>query len=289
MGFQFMKNKVYEMPVFFGPMPGNKNLDDKGNYVFMKPADVESITVLFETEPDKLERLLPNGFTLNAPVLSVAECEFANIGYFAGNTYTLLNISVPVHYHGAEEQMDGDLVLVMFENHADPIVGGRDLLGYSKIYAELPRFVKNGSTIRGSASSWGFRFMDLTLELGKPAEDIAQMKELVARSQGKFNYKYIQATPYKEAGYGTGGADICYPTFNPKAWTKPVDYPFTIRKPEVEFCAGHIQFHEPGMDEMPNYQHIGRYLANLRIRRYLGAQHAIYNDPCDYSNVYRLK
>lgn len=289
MGFQFEKNKVYEMPVFFGPMPGNKNLDANGKYVLMKPADVESLTVLFETEPESLEALLPDGFTLNAPVLSVAECEFANIGYFAGNTYTLLNLSVPVHYRGAEEELDGDLILVMFENHADPIVGGRDLLGYSKIYADMPRFVKNGRTIRGRASSWGFKFMDLTLELNEPAEDADRMKELEAFSQGKFNYKYIQATPCKHAGYGSGGADVCYPAFNPKAWTKPEDYPFAIREPEVKYCSGRIQFHEPGPDEMPNYRHIAKYLANLTIRRYLGAKHSLYNDPCDYSHVYRLK
>lgn len=289
MGFQFEKNKVYEMPVFFGPMPGNKNLDENGNYVLMKPADVEALTVLFETEAAPLEALLPDRFSLNAPVLSVTECEFANIGYFAGNTYTLLNLSVPVRYSGAEERLDGDLILAMFENHADPIVGGRDLLGYSKIYAELPRYVKNGRTIRGSASSWGFKFMDLTLELDCPAEDESRMNELAAMSQGKFNYKYIQATPYKEAGYGTGGADICYPTFNPKAWTKPADYPFTLREPERRFCAGRIEFHEPGPDDMPNYRHIAQYLANLKIKRYLGAQHSVYNDPCDYSHVYRLK
>lgn len=289
MGFQFEKNKVYEMPVFFGPMPGNKNLDDKGNYVLMKPADVEALTVMFETEAAPLEALLPNGFSLNAPVLSVAECEFANIGYFAGNTYTLLNLSVPVHYDGAEEHLDGDLILVMFENHGDPIVGGRDLLGYSKIYAELPRFVKDGRSIRASASSWGFRFMDLTLELEKPAEAPEQMKELAALSQGKFNYKYIQSTPYKEAGYGKGGADACYPTFNPKAWTKPEGYPFPIRQPEVQTCAGHIQFHEPRPNDMPNYRHIAQYLASLKIKRYLGAQHSTYNDPCDYSHLYRLK
>lgn len=289
MSFQFEKNKVYEMPIFFGPMPGNKNLDEKGRYVLMKPADVEALTVMFETDAQKLEALLPEGFSLNAPVLCVSQCEFANIGYFAGNTYTLLSLSVPVRYNGADEELNGDLLLVMFENHADPIVGGRDLLGYAKIYADMPRYVKNGRTVRGSASSWGFRFLDLALELEEPAEDMERMKELSAMSQGKFNYKYIQATPFKEAGYGRGGADICYPTFNPKAWTEPEDYPFTLREPKTRFCAGRLQFHEPGPEDMPNYRHIAQYLAGLDIKRYLGGQHSVYSDPCDYSRVYRLK
>lgn len=288
MSFQFENNKVYEMPVFFGPMPGAKNVDADGTFILKKPADVEALTVMFETNPAQLEGLLPDGFSLNAPVLSVALCEFANIGYFNGNSYTLLNISVPVHYSGAE-QLDGDLVLVMFENHGDPIVGGRDLLGYSKIYAVLPRFVKDSRTFRASASSWGFKFMDMELEPGRAAENPDRMQELAAQSTGKFNYKYIQATPYRETGYGKGGADVCYPTFNPKAWTKPADYPFSLRQAEVQFCAGCVQFHAPGVDDMPNYQHIAQYLAKLEIIRFLGAQHSIYNDPCDYSHVYRLK
>lgn len=289
MSFQFEKNKVYEMPVFFGPMPGAKNLDEDGKYILMKPADVEALTVHFETNPKQLEKLLPEPFSLRAPVFSVAECEFANIGYFGGQTYTLLNLSIPVHYDGTEEQLDGDLVLVMFENETDPIVGGRDLLGFSKIYADMPRFIKNGRTIRASASSWGFKFMDLTLDLEQSAPAADEMQWLAASSQGKFNYKYIQTTPYKGMGYGTGGADVCYPTFNPKAWTKPDGYPFALREPETRFCGGCVAFHEPGPDEMPNYAHIVKFLANLEIKRYLGAQHALYNDPCDYSHLYRLK
>lgn len=289
MKFQFERNKVYEMPVFFGPMPGAKNADAAGKFILKKPADVEALTVLFETAPAPLEALLPSGFALHAPVLSVALCEFANIGYLNGHTYSLLNISVPVRYTGADGPLDGDLILVMFENHAEPIVGGRDLLGYSKIYAELPRFIKDGRTIRASASNWGFTFLDVELEPGLPANDPARIKELAARSTGKFNYKYIQATPYRGVGYGKAGADVSYPTFNPKEWVKPEGYPFTLRQPEVQFCAGRVQFHAPGPNDMPNYRHIAQYLAQLEIRHVLGAQHSLYNDPCDYSRVCRLR
>lgn len=289
MGMQFIQGKAYEMPVFFGPAPTPKSPDADGKYVLNKPADVEAISVQFETEADKLEALLPERFSSNAPVLSVTVCEFANIGSFAGQTYYLVNISTPVHYDGAEEQLDGDLILAMFENHAEPIIGGRDQLGYSKIYADIDRFAKNKQTVRTAAYSWGFRFMNLSVDLTKPAEDAEAMKKLAAKSQGKFNYKYIQATPYKGAYIGSGGADVSYPTFNPKAWTKPADYAFTIMSPETAFCAGTVEFHCPQPDDMPTYWHIGQYLSKLGKKRYLGAQHLVYNDPCDYSHVYRLK
>lgn len=289
MGFQLEKNKVYEMPVFFGPAPRPKNLDENGKVVLRKPGDIEALTVMFETEPSSLEALLPSGFSLNAPVLSVAECEFANLGYFGGNTYTLINISVPVHYKGLEEELNGDLVLAMFENHAEPIIGGRDQLGYSKIYADMTPFIKNGETIRACASSWGFRFLELTLHPDQPAENVEEMKHLAALSEGKLNYKYIQSTPYKGMPYGSGGADASYVTFNPKKIDLPDDYPYQIKKPEVTYCAGTVQFNRPEPNDMPSYWHIVQFLADLNIKRYLGAQHSFYNDPCDYSHVYRVK
>lgn len=289
MGFHIEKDKVYEMPVFFGPVPIPKNKDEHGTYVLKKPADVEAVTVMFETNPAQLEALLPEGFSLNAPVLSIAECVFGNLGHFGGNTYTLVNISVPVHYEGKEEQVDGDLVLAMFENHAEPIIGGRDQLGYSKIYADMTPLIKNGQTIKAYCSSWNFRFLELCLEPGKPAPNPERMKEIMALSKGKLNYKYIQSTPYKDTPFGCGGADASYVTFNPKAWEKPADYPYTIMEPQTSFCSGTVRFHSPEPDDMPTYWHIAQYLAKLEIKGYLGAQHSIYNDPCDYSHVYRMR
>lgn len=289
MGMQFIRGKAYEMPVFFGPVPTPKSPDDNGKYILNKPADVEAIGVLFETDGNKLDALLPERFSSNAPVLSVMVCEFANIGSFFGHTYYLVNISTPVHYDGAEEQLDGDLILAMFENHTEPIIGGRDQLGYSKIYADIPRFVKNGSTVKTAAYSWGFKFLDVSIDLSKPAEDAEAVQSLAAKSQGKLNYKYIQATPYKGGGVASAGADVSYATFNPKAWNKPAEYAFAMKTPETAFCAGNVAFHFPQPEDMPSYWHIGQSLAGLEIKRYLGAQHIVYNDPCDYSHVYRLR
>lgn len=289
MGFKFEKGKAYEMPVFFGPVPTPKNPGPDGKYVLNKPGDVEAISVLFETDPEKLKSLLPEGFSLNAPVLSVMVCEFGNIGNFTGHTYYLINISTPVHFDGARDHLDGDLILAMFENHAEPIIGGRDQLGYSKIYADIPRFVKNNEIYKASAFSWEFKFMDLSIDLSKPAENPEKIKELTAKSKGKFNYKYIQATPDINEGFCNGGADVCYPTFNPKEWKKPDDYKFNLKPAETQLCSGSIKFHCPEPDDMPSYWHIGQFLSKLEIKKYLGAQHIVYNDPCDYSHVYRLR
>lgn len=289
MGFTFQDNRIYEMPVFFGPSEEPKNPGLNGRINLRKPADIDASTVIFETDPHMLEALLPEGFSLAAPVLSVALCEFANIGQFAGHTYRLVNISVPTRFDGQRDHMRGDLILVMYENHGDPIVGGRDLLGYSKVYADIDRPAHDGVHVRSKVANWGFAFLDVDLDLSAECPDPSAMEALSSASEGKFNYKYIQSLPEKGQAPWEAGADASYPVVNPKKWDKPEDYPFTLMDPTTTLCAGTVTFHQPHVDDVPLSWHVIDYLSRLPVIRYLGAQHSTYNDPCDYSHCYRLR
>lgn len=287
MPFSFEPNKIYEMPVFFGPSVEPKNPRKDGS-TWAKPADVEAATVMFETDADKLASLLPEGFTLAEPVLSVAACEFGHLGNFAGNTYYLINISCPVSYDGERDHVQGDLVLAMYENHAEPIMGGRELLGYSKIYADITRFAKTDDAIRLRASDWGFTFLKLDLDLNGTPEDPAYMDRIASRSQGKLNYKYIQSCPEKGQKPWEAGVDASYPVINPKA-DLPVGYPYQLMKPQVTRCTGMVEFVCPTETDMPFYWHIAKFFSELPVKRVLGAQFSVYQDPTDYTNLYRLR
>jgi hypothetical protein len=288
MGFKFEKDKIYEMPVFFGPSPDPKNPRPDGE-TFHKPADVESAVVMFETDAGMLEQLLPDGFSLAAPVVSVAQCEFKYIGNFSGNSYTLINISVPTRFDGKRDHMRGDLVLAMYENHAEPIMGGRELLGYSKIYADIPSFAKHDNLVKAMAFDWGFKFLDLRLDLDKKPEDPDYMARLASESEGKFNWKYIQACPEKGQKPWEAAVDCSYPVVNPGNWKAPVGYPYTIMKPNKQLCSGTVKFYAPTQEDMPMSWWIPAYLAKLPIKRYIGASHTFYNDPADYTHIYRLR
>ena len=289
MSLTIKKDRVYEMPVFFGPSPGAKNPDEQGSYHLLKPADVEAATVMFETDSAMLEEFLPEGFTLRAPVLSVATCEFGALGNFDGNTYYLINVSVPVRFDGERDHLAGDLILAMYENHADPILGGRDLMGYAKVYADIPRFTKTGRYIRTQASDWGFKLLDVELDLEAEPADREYMQRLAAESEGKFNYKYIQATPEKGQPQYLAGADVSYPTFNPKVQPLPEGYDWPLKEPHTTWCSGKAEFHAPGEGVMSMYAHIPTALAALPVKRVLGAQFTVYNDPTNYNCVYRLR
>lgn len=289
MSLTFEKNKIYEMPVFFGPSPDPKNPRPDGT-ILNKPADVEAATVMFETDVGMLEALLPDGFSLAEPVLSVAQCEFKHIGNFAGNSYTLINISVPTKFDGERDHLRGDLVLSMYENHAEPIIGGRELLGYSKIYADIPCLAEHDGIVRGQASDWGFKFLDLRLDLNRQPEDGEYMSRITGESEAKFNYKYIQACPEKGQKPWEAAVDASYPVANPTiGWEAPEGYPYTLAEPRRQPCAGTVEFHTPTGEDMPMSWWIPAYLAKLPIKRYIGASHTFYTDPADYTRIYRLR
>ena len=229
MAFKFEKDKFYMQPVFFGPTTTMQSME--GKRMLHQPSNVECLGVSFETNQEQVDALLPECFTSNAPVISVQACEFNDIGWLAGHSYTLINISTPVHFKGERDDLDGDLVLVMFENHADPIVAGRDGIGYSKIYADMPKFGHYEGKCTARAYSWDFKFMDLQLDLNGEAEDPKRMMDLAAQSQGKMNYRYIPSVDDITV------PDAEYPVFNPKKWEKPADYKWEVKPPQAQFSS----------------------------------------------------
>jgi acetoacetate decarboxylase len=277
MGFEFEEGKMYTMPVYFGPA------EDRIHPTFQPPAEIEELRVVFETDAASLEALLPKGFSLREPLLSVSFAKYGYCGWLAGNSYTLINISTPVRFDGDEDHIDGAFLLTMFENHADPILPGRDAIGYCKIYADIPPFRKYENFHSASASSWGFDFLDLNIDTDGTAADPDRIQRMDDQNQGKLNLKYIP-----ETGNGFCHPDVCYPTLNPKEWHKPDGYAFELSERTAQFCSGTVRFHCPDEVEMPTYARIARYFAGLEIKEYLGAQYLTYSDPCDYTHVRRL-
>ncbi len=281
MSFQFDSISVYSSPVYFGPQ--RYHIDyEKMKYRLHQPADTECLTVMFESNPAQLEALLPEPFKLTDPVVTVMAAEFANIGWLAGNTYRILQYSIPVRFDGEIDHFYGDFLLALFENHCDPIVGGREGLGYCKIYCDLPRFKKLNGVHRMVASSWDFQFMKMQVDTNKPAADGERMQRIINQSQGKMNFKYIPGT-------GSGGVpDAAYPVFNPK-WQKPDDYPFELMQPQLTVCDGSVAFFEPQWEDMPTYYQVAKGMYDLENKGVIGAQRLLYSDACDFSHAQKLR
>lgn len=292
MSLKFEKDKVYLMPVFFGPSSmqvepweGGRGMNDH-----FQPGEVNVVQVTYETDRETLEAMIPECYTLNDPFVSVTLCEFTNLGWLNGATYNLININVPVHFKGERDDLDGDLVLAMFENHCDPIVGGRETMGYSKLYCDIPRVRNVDGKKIAYASSWDFRFMKMVVDTKKPAPDAETLKKSEARSAGKMHYKYIPAVKEfdEDPAKNFTTPAIEYPTILPK-WKRPADYPYPLRMPEVTYCDGSVEFYEPEWGDWPTYWNVGHGLASLKCKRVIAAKVLTYDEPCEYTTCYRLR
>ena len=85
MSFKFEKDKFYMQPVFFGPTTTMQNM--QGERILHQPADVECLGVSFETNPDQIVALLPEGFTSNEPVVRIRQYRLACGTYLQPHKY----------------------------------------------------------------------------------------------------------------------------------------------------------------------------------------------------------
>lgn len=287
MAFKRDDNKAYIMPISFGPTASRyPEIDTK----YHMPSDLETISITYETDGEFLETLIPECFTLNAPYVTVIQCQLRNQAHMGGKSYNLMNVNVPVHFKGERDDLDGDFILVMFENHSDPIVAGREEMGYSKIYSDIPDFERLGSRYIAKASNWDFRFMKMEVDVSKDIPDLETLKEIEGRSSGKVHYKYFPHTMEKgeDPAFNYTKPAVEYPTIVPK-WVKPDDYPYELYTPKVEYGDGKIEFYEPKWEDIPLFHQVHIGLSKLTCKRVIGAKHVIFNDPCDYSTCYRLR
>lgn len=160
--------EMYRMPVGFGPAPGPRNLPASQRHRrFDKKAT--SLTLSAVTDPGALAALLPPGMTLaGEPRLEIVVTLLSDIGWLAGRGYNIVMVRIPARWEG-DEQIAGHFVPVVWENMTDPILTGREELGWPKLFAEIPPLDDTGSRMGGSARWDGFEFLKFAAEDLEPA------------------------------------------------------------------------------------------------------------------------
>jgi quinol monooxygenase YgiN len=180
------------------------------------------------------------------------------IEWLAGRGYNLLGISFPAIFAGTHDRAVGSFLAVLWENLADPIITGREELGFSKIYCELPEPRVCEGEIHCIASWMGFKFLDLKIN------DLAQMplEEALASpsraTDGTLHFKYIPKTGE------WGMPDVSY------AVLTPADAPNRVVR-ERWTGEGTVQFHRATWENLPTMFHIVNALHELEIEEYRGA------------------
>jgi acetoacetate decarboxylase len=128
--FGFQRDEVYLMPVQFGPRTADADL---------RYEDVTRISVAYQTDAFRAVRLLPPGFELDIPaVVTVTHAEFHGVGILAGGGYNLVTVGLGARWAGSGEQLQGNFVLVAWENNFAAVVTGREVLGWPNLLADIP-------------------------------------------------------------------------------------------------------------------------------------------------------
>lgn len=260
MPYQFDPKRMYRMPTHFGPSAGPRQGPDGGKFACKDNPKTTSLAVSFLTNEEQVAALLPPRFELaGEPVVTVAASYITEIEWLAGRGYNVLGVSFPATFRGEQDQVTGSFLTVLWENLADPIITGREELGFAKIYCELP----TPSVLRGNwhaIASWlGFKFLDLEITNLRQvsAAEIATSAS-ASTSAGQLHYKYMPRT----GEWGT--ADVEYACLTPAEHSNSVV--------EAQWVGdGTVTFHPARWEDMPTQYNIVNTFCGLEIKAYRGA------------------
>jgi len=258
MSYTFHPDRIYRMPTHFGPSisprqgPGGSRFDWSSH-------EFDAVSVYFRSEPEALEALLPPGFSLHSdPVVTLGFAYLRNLPWLAGRGYNTLGVRIPARFRGRGEAVTGSLLLVLWENMADPIITGREELGVAKIFCDIPEMRRSPGRTVCEASWCGFRFLEMTLDDLRPVDPATAKVDFAPDTGGNLlHYKYLPRT----GEWGT--ADVGYATLTPPVAGARVRSAFA--------AAGAFTFHRPRWEDMPTQSHIVNRLADLPVTEILGA------------------
>lgn len=256
MSYTFQPGCFYRMPTHFGPSLGPRQGPDGQTFDCKDSPDNTAIAIPFLTDAAALDTLLPPGFSLaHQPIVTLTFTCMKNIQWLAGRGYNMLGVSFPATWRGKGEPVTGSFLAVLWENLAEPIITGREELGYSKIFCDLPDPITTGDTTTCSASWMGFEFLRMTFTHQQPG---ACEIDSAFPSQGTLHYKYMPRTS------APGQADASYAVLTPLATPNRVIH-------ETLQGVGQFHFSRARWEDMPTQYPIVNTLADLPVLQILPA------------------
>ena len=290
--FQYEKGKQYLMPVTFGSAVSPRQDQFGKRFSTENPIQQESQTVVFESDRDQLEAIIPPGFEVHMPYVIVNFDRLNDVYWLAGKSYALVYVMIPCRYVGKVDNFVGFYNTVMWEGHPDPLVTGRDQIAMNKLCGDITYFKTEGSKMHGSISNWGFEFMEMDLDLSQEPEDKETLMKILTDPEnvGIFNYRYLTNCDKPDE------PDVEYATLTPQvirdniSWNPPPDYdPAKIPAPVMQVCRGTVTWHIPRWEDMPCQDKIVKKLGGLTVKRYIGAVKTLKYNPNDFLYTRKLR
>jgi Acetoacetate decarboxylase (ADC) len=246
---KFDPDYTYRMPVAFGPLPGpRQTLPDCGPRG--GEASIRSLTLRFVSTAEALGELLPPCFEpAGEPIVTVEYTELSDVPWLAGRGYDTFAIKLPARFEGREDTVTGSFVAVVWENMADPIITGREELGYAKLFADLRSSPVERDAHRCVASWDGHTFAELEFE------NITEVApETGPQDDGVLNFRYV---PGVEAG---SEPDCMGPVLTPA-----VDGVEVVRQAKA---VGRVRFVRSSWEQLPTFYNVVNALERLPVVSY---------------------
>jgi hypothetical protein len=258
-------NQYLRMPVGFGPFPGPRQIPVAGKRDPVNSPRRMVAGVTYETDLKAIAALLPPGFTARAATVTVEVQHLEEIDWLAGRGYSTLGVKFPVEYQGVKESIEGDFLAVLWENLADPILSGREELGYSKLWCDIEDTVKSADTRKFSGVWMGHPFFSMELT------NLREATEPAGARRPLLHYKYIPKTGCP------GEADAAY------AVVTPAENPH-LKVVQRLVAEGSFHFVHSKWEELPTLFHIVNALAGLPLLRFKSAALTISRGGKDLSD-----
>lgn len=247
--------RQFMMPNMFGPQPGPRNNATDERFPVPDNRRYRTFGGVVGAREDRLKAILPDRFSLRGdPQLITNFFEICDIDWLAGRHYNMLTVCIAVTVDTDEGPLDGLFMPVLWENLADPILTGREQLGFNKVYGSLP----NPRTYQGQchiSGLWeGHRFFEGQITRGQPADATfaARASAWLAPGSGIFHVKYVPRTG------GNGAADIHQVVLSPSTDFGAHEGALWQATPQD------WQFLPARWDQMPTQAHIVTKLADLQ-------------------------
>lgn len=150
-------SKYYRMPLIMGSIFDRENIPQ-----FLYPK-TESLVLQYKSDPEAIYFLLPECYLpTKEPIVTVIFNYFNGLDFMAGGEYRTATIQVSAQFKGKSDNVEGDYILVMFENDTLPIICGREDLGVPKMYADIsPLKTLSKGHLRCEVSLWGTCYLEL--------------------------------------------------------------------------------------------------------------------------------
>lgn len=271
MSFQKNKNEMYMMPANFGPCASPRRREDGKRFIGDGPIKSNRyLAVAALEDPEQVEALLPEGMSLIAPFMIVGIDYLTEIPWLGKKQYALLIVNFPVCLRSDEGPMYGQFMSAIWENHVDPIITGREQLGFAKVFCEISDPVVDGSKVTITASEYGNKFFELTFDSSKiPQNPVVFDAVMKSKSDGMFHYKHMthSAAPYS-------GTDADYIVLTPAEFDIPSGYEVQPMN-EMKITPGYGDFKINALSwaESPAHHHKIQALSEIKLRGCIGGVH----------------